>query len=131
MIVGIGVDRVTIARVRHAIDRFGTRFLTRIYTENERRQAEAKGDPARRLAMLFAAKEAIAKALGTGFRRGVTPTSIETIHQPSGQPIVHLHAGAAEMAGQQHIGHVHLSLTDEDGIAIAFAVAESDRAASV
>jgi len=126
MIVGIGVDRVTIDRVRHAIDHFGTRFLSRIYTENERQQAEAKGDPARRLAMLFAAKEAVAKALGTGFRCGVTPTSIETIHQKSGKPMVHLHHGASNVAKKEKIHHIHLSLTDEDGIAIAFAIAESN-----
>jgi len=126
VVVGIGVDRITIARVRRAIDRFGGRFLSRIYTENERRQAEAKGDPARRLAMLFAAKEAVSKALGTGFRKGVTPTSIETIHQSSGKPTVTLHGGAAEVAGQQKISRIHLSLTDEDGIAIAFSIAETD-----
>jgi len=126
MVVGIGVDRVTIARIRTAIDRFGSRFLSRIYTENERRQAEVKGDPARRLAMLFAAKEAVSKALGTGFRHGVTPTSIETIHQGSGKPTVKLHGGAAKIAAQQNISHIHLSLTDEDGIAIAFSIAETD-----
>ncbi|MDX8412925.1 MAG: holo-ACP synthase [Mariprofundales bacterium] len=126
MVVGIGVDRITIARVRAAIDRFGHRFLSRIYTEDELRQAEEKGDPARRLAMLFAAKEAVSKALGTGFRRGVSPTSIETIHQKSGKPTVTLQGGAAEIAAQQQISRIHLSLTDEDGIAIAFSIAESD-----
>jgi len=125
VVVGIGVDRVTIARVRAAIDRFGNRFLLRIYTEHERRQAESKGDPARRLAMLFAAKEAVAKALGTGFRRGVTPIAIETIHQASGQPQIHLHGAATTVANAQGIARIHLSLTDEEGIAIAFAVAET------
>ncbi len=130
MIVGIGVDRVAIGRVRDAVDRFGSRFLARIYTEHEQRQAAAKGDPARRLAMLFAAKEAVSKALGTGFRHGVAPSTIETVHQPSGKPVVRLHGGAATAARRQAITQIHLSLTDEDGTAMAFAVAESDATAA-
>ncbi len=125
MIAGIGVDRITIARVRAAIDRFGPRFLERIYTETEREQAERKGDPARRLAMLFAAKEAVAKALGTGFRDGVAANGIETIHQRSGAPTIQLHGTAARIAEARGIASVHISLTDEDGVAIAFAVAET------
>ncbi|MDQ6963394.1 MAG: holo-ACP synthase [Mariprofundales bacterium] len=126
MVIGIGIDRVTIARVERAIDRFGSRFLDRIYTDIECQQAKERGNPARRLAMLFAAKEAVAKALGTGFRQGVTPTSIETIHQRSGKPVVQLHGGAAAAARQQNISYIHISLTDEDGVAIALSIAESD-----
>ncbi|RMH51298.1 MAG: holo-[acyl-carrier-protein] synthase [Zetaproteobacteria bacterium] len=124
MIIGIGVDRLTIERVRRAADRFGPRFRRRIFTREELRQADAKGDPERRLAMLFAAKEAVAKALGTGFRGGVTARSIETIHLESGAPQVRLHDGAARAAARLGVRRLHLSLTDEAGVAIAFAIAE-------
>jgi len=121
---GIGVDRVLIARIEHAIERFGERFLQRIYTAAEIAQAKAKGNPDRRFAMLFAAKEAVSKALGSGFHQGVAPRDIETIHQPSGKPAITLHGGAAAIAEKHGITAVHVSLTDDDGVAMAFAIAE-------
>jgi holo-[acyl-carrier protein] synthase len=124
-IVGIGVDRIRIARVEASLERFGERFMRRVYGEDEIAQALAKGNPARRFAMLFAAKEAVAKALGTGFHQGVAPHHIETIHQPSGKPEIVLHAGALAAARRADIACVHVSLSDDDGIAVAFAVAES------
>jgi len=125
VIVGIGTDRLLISRVAQALERFGTRFEQRVFTEHELRQAEARGNTARRLAMLFAAKEAVAKALGTGFHQGVAARHIETIHQPSGKPEVFLHDGAADAAQRLGVGRVHVSLTDDDGVAMAFAIAES------
>jgi len=124
-IVGIGVDRIVIERVNRSYERFGERFVNRIYTDAEHRQALAKGNAARRLAMLFAAKEAVSKALGTGFHQGVTPKLIETIHQPSGKPEIHLYGSAREKAEALGISQVHVSLTDDDGVAMAFAIAES------
>jgi len=124
LIAGIGTDRVVIARIERSIERFGQRFLQRVYTNAEIEQAMAKGNPARRFAMLFAAKEAASKALSTGFHQGVAPCHIETIHQPSGKPVIHLYAGAAAAASRQGISVVHISLTDDDGIAMAFAIAE-------
>ena len=124
MIAGIGTDRVLILRVEQALQRYGEKFEQRVYTAEELRQARAKGNTARRLAMLFAAKEAVAKALGTGFHQGVAACHIETIHQPSGKPEVHLYKGAAEAAKRLGVGRVHVSLTDDDGVAMAFAVAE-------
>jgi len=121
---GIGVDRVLISRIEQSYERFGQRFLDRIYTAAEIEQAQAKGNPCRRFAMLFAAKEAVSKALGTGFHQGVAPGHIETIHQLSGKPEVTLYAGAAAAADKQGITAVHLSLTDDDGVAMAFAIAE-------
>lgn len=123
-IAGIGVDRVVIARIDRSVERFGARFLQRIYTDAEIAQAQAKGNPSRRFAMLFAAKEAVSKALGTGFHQGVAPRDIETIHLPSGKPAVTLHGGARRTAEKQGVSVVHLSLTDDDGVAMAFAVAE-------
>jgi len=124
-IFGIGTDRVVIARIAASLERFGDRFVERVYTEAEVEQARAKGNVARRLAMLFAAKEAASKALGTGFRHGITLRDIETIHQASGKPEITLHGVAATMAAELGIQTVHLSLTDDDGIAMAFAIAES------
>jgi holo-[acyl-carrier protein] synthase len=125
MISGIGVDQLVIARIERSLSRHGDRFIQRIYSEAEIEQAQAKGNPARRFAMLFAAKEAVSKALGTGFRQGVSPSHIETIHQPSGKPEVTLHAGAKAAAERQGICNVHISLSDDDGIAMAFAIAEN------
>jgi len=124
-IIGIGTDRVVVARIRASLERFGDRFVQRVYTQHEYEQAHAKGDLARRLAMLFAAKEAVAKALGTGFHQGVTPKLIETIHQSTGKPECCLHGAAEAAASRLGVDTVHISLTDDDGIAMAFAVAEA------
>ncbi|MDQ6972197.1 MAG: holo-ACP synthase [Mariprofundaceae bacterium] len=125
MIVGIGTDRVLIERIERSLVRFGERFEQRVYTDEELRQARAKGHKARRLAMLFAAKEAVSKSLGTGFHQGVAPGDIETVHQASGKPEVFLHGGAQAAAQRIGVDRVHVSLTDDDGVAMAFAVAES------
>jgi len=124
-IVGIGVDRILVSRVESSLDRFGERFVQRVYTEAEAKQANAKGNAARRFAMLFAAKEAVSKALGTGFHQGVAPQHIETIHQLSGKPEITLHAGARAEADRLGITAVHISLSDDDGVAMAFAIAEA------
>ena len=124
-IVGIGTDRVVIARIASSLERFGEKFIERVFTEEEYRQASHKNNTARRLAMLFAAKEAVSKALGTGFHQGVAPSHIETIHQPSGKPEVFLYGGAAVHASKLGITKVHVSLSDDGGVAVAFAVAES------
>jgi len=126
LIVGVGVDRVVIARIEAALARFGDRFTRRVYTEAEITQAYAKGNPARRLAMVFAAKEAVSKALGTGFRGGIAMQQIETLHQPTGKPEITLHGVAQTTADALHIRRVHVSLTDDGGIAMAFAMAESE-----
>jgi len=123
-IIGIGVDRIRIARIESSLERFGDRFIGRVYTSGEIRQARSKGNLARRLAMLFASKEAVSKALATGFKQGVAPIHIETIHQPSGKPEIHLHHGAKDAAAGLKVAAVHVSLTDDDGVAMAFAIAE-------
>jgi len=124
LIVGIGVDRIAIDRIEAVLSRHGERFVQRVFSAKETEQARAKGNPARRFAMLFAAKEAVSKALGTGFRQGVTLKSIETIHQASGKPEITLHGAAQTRADVLNIHRVHISLTDDDGVAMAFAVAE-------
>lgn len=124
IIAGIGVDRILIERIASSYERFGERFVNRVYTDAEHDQALSRGNPGRRLAMLFAAKEAVSKALGTGFHQGVTPKMIETIHQPSGKPEIFLHGAALQHARALGVIRVHVSLTDDDGVAMAFAVAE-------
>ncbi|MBF0281839.1 MAG: holo-ACP synthase [Zetaproteobacteria bacterium] len=125
MIVGIGVDRIAIARVANTYARFQHQFVARIFTPLEFEQANERSTITRRLAMFFAAKEAVAKALGTGFSQGVAPKMIETRYLSSGQPTIILHGMAAEIATRKGIAHIHISLTDDEGIAQAFAVAEA------
>ena len=127
MIAGVGIDRILIARVAGSLERFGDRFMQRVYTEDEIMQSLARGNPARRFAMLFAAKEAVSKALGTGFHQGVAPHHIETIHLPSGKPEITLYAGAKDAAVRLGVVRVHVSLSDDDGVAMAFAIAETDK----
>lgn len=123
-IVGIGVDRIGISRIESSLERFGDHFIRRVYTPDEIRQARLKDNFAGRLAMLFAAKEAVAKALATGFRQGVAPIYIETVHQHSGKPEINLYHGAKAAAARLNVSAMHVSLTDDDGVAMAFAVAE-------
>lgn len=125
-IIGIGTDLIAIDRVANSIERFGEKFLDRVYTRKELEQARAKGNVARRLAMLFAAKEAVVKAMGTGFRHGIRLHDIETIHLTSGKPEISLHGTAAALSSKFGIKAMHISLTDDDGIAMAFAIAEGD-----
>jgi len=123
MIVGIGVDRVVISRIRGSLARFSDRFVTRVYTAAEYDLAQKKGVE-RRLAMFFAAKEAVSKALGTGFV-GFGMKDIEVTYEESGKPNIILHAGASMQAECLGITTIHISLTDDEGVAMAFAVAES------
>src|SRR5271167_3326197 len=95
MIIGIGSDIVDIRRIEHTIERFGERFLERIYTAAERRKAESRTAAAATYAKRFAAKEACAKALGTGFRAGVFFRDLGVVNLPSGRPTMALTGGAA------------------------------------
>ncbi|RMH60401.1 MAG: holo-[acyl-carrier-protein] synthase [Zetaproteobacteria bacterium] len=121
---GVGVDRIRIDRIAASLRRFGARFERRVYAEGEVIRARLRGNPSRRYAMLFAGKEAVAKALGTGFAQGVAPRHIEIVHQASGKPEVVLHAAARQVAARLGVVRVHVSMSDDDGVAMAFAVAE-------
>ncbi len=126
MILGIGTDLVDVRRVEQTLARFGDRFVGRCYTEDERRAAEARRHPAHRYAMFFAAKEACAKALGTGFRRGVFWRDLRVSHLRSGKPVITLAGGAAvrlsELVPDGMVPQVELSLTDELPMAHAVVV---------
>ncbi len=129
MIVGIGSDLTDIRRIQDTLDRFGERFMERIFTPLERERSLRKADPAASFAKRFAAKEACAKALGTGMRRGVFWRDMGVVNLRSGQPTMALTGGAAEqLARLVAIGRtaaIHLSLTDDHPYAQAFVIIES------
>ncbi len=119
MILGLGSDICDIRRIEKALERFGDRFLARVFTQTERMRAERRSGQNRAgtYAKRFAAKEACAKALGTGFARGVFMSDLGVVNLPSGQPTVRLVGGAAtrlaEMVPSGSIARVDLTMTDE------------------
>jgi holo-[acyl-carrier protein] synthase len=130
VIIGIGSDLTDIRRIQGSLDRFGERFTRRIFTDIERARSEAKPDRAASYAKRFAAKEACAKALGTGVpRRGVSWADMGVVNLPSGKPTLALTNGAAERLaalippGSKAV--IHLSLTDDHPYAQAFVVIEA------
>ncbi len=123
MILGIGLDVAEIPRIRDSLERFGERFTSRVLTPAEA-AAMPQSDPAPYVAARFAAKEAAAKALGTGFAEGVTQTSIEVLSLPSGAPTLRLHGKALELAGSMGVQKIHLSLTHGRDIAAATVILE-------
>ncbi len=131
MIIGLGSDLCDIRRIQDSLDRFGDRFTHRLYTEGERARSERKTDRAASYAKRFAAKEACAKALGTGIRRGVFWRDMGVVNMRSGQPTMALTGGAADrLAAMTPPGHeavIHLTLTDEIPYAQAFVVIEAIR----
>jgi holo-[acyl-carrier protein] synthase len=129
VILGIGSDLTDIRRIENTLERFGARFVNRIFTDLERIRSDRKPNPAASYAKRFAAKEACAKALGTGMRRGVFWKDMGVENARSGQPTMKLTGGAAARlaellpAGQR--GVIHLSLTDDHPYAQAFVVIEA------
>lgn len=129
MIIGLGSDLCDIRRIQKSLDRFGERFVERIYTDLERDRSEPKLDRAASYAKRFAAKEACAKALGTGMARGVFWRDMGVVNLPSGKPTLALSGGAAEQlarmvpAGKKAV--IHLSLTDDHPYAQAFVIIEA------
>jgi holo-[acyl-carrier protein] synthase len=129
VIVGVGSDLSDIRRIQASLDRFGPRFTHRIFTEVERTRSERKPDAASSYAKRFAAKEACAKALGTGMRRGVFWRDLGVVNMRSGQPTMALTGGAAtrlaEITPAGHSAVIHLSLTDDHPYAQAFVIIEA------
>ena len=129
MILGIGSDLCDIRRIEHSLERFGDRFTHRIYTEGERAQERPPRRPRASYARRFAAKEACAKALGTGLSQGVFWRDMEVVNLPSGRPTMRLTGGALErlqaMTPQGHKAVVHVSLTDDPPMAQAFVIIEA------
>ncbi len=121
MIVGIGSDLIDIRRIRNTLDRFGDRFTHRCFTDVERARAEHRRRRAETYAKRFAAKEACAKALGTGFRRGVYWRDMGVVNLPGGKPTMALTGGAArrlaELVPEGMEGRIDVSITDEPPLA--------------
>lgn len=126
MILGIGNDICDIRRVEKTLERFGKRFLAKVFTAEEQRKALSRAHPARTLAKRFAAKEAMSKALGTGFQAGVHLRDIGVVNAPTGRPTVVLTGGAARhLAGMTPPGYtarIDLTLTDEYPLAEAIVI---------
>lgn len=125
MMVGLGTDLIETRRVQASMDRFGKRFLQRIYTAGEIAYCLSKKNAAESFAARFAAKEAGAKALGTGISRGVSWKELEVRREASGRPTLHLSGRAAELAQALGVRRVQLSLTHTRELAMAVVVAEN------
>ena len=129
MILGLGSDLMDIRRIQDSLDRFGDRFVQRLFTEVEQTRSERKVDRAASYAKRFAAKEACSKALGTGIRHGVFWRDMGVINQRSGKPTMALTGGAAErLAALTPPGHtavIHLTLTDDHPMAMAVVIIEA------
>ncbi len=121
MIESIGVDIAEVARIQQAVDRWGRRFLEKVFTPSEVAFCEGRPNRYQSYAARFAAKEAVSKCLGTGFKRGVAPGQIEIVDNEQSRPSVRLHGRAAEHGAGRTI---HLSLSHDRTVVVAMAVME-------
>ena len=131
MIVGIGSDLCNIERIQNSLDRWGDKFLNRVFTEVERKKAASRPHTtAGTLAKRFAAKEAFSKAVGTGFKRGVFMRDIGVVNRPSGEPTLHLTGGAKErldaMVPEGQSPRIFLTMTDDYPFAQAFVIISAE-----
>jgi holo-[acyl-carrier protein] synthase len=126
MIVGTGVDITEVKRIEAAVQRFGGRFLKRVFTPAEVSYCMGKTNAAERLAARFAAKEAGMKAIGTGLRHGITWHDVEVVRLPGQRPVLKFSGKAAEFAARLGCKRTHLSLSHTADQAIAHVILESD-----
>jgi holo-[acyl-carrier protein] synthase len=122
MIKGIGTDIVKLSRIEASIEKFGETFAKRILHAGEYEIFQSHAQPIAYLAKRFAAKEALVKALATGFRQGITLSDIQVVNNEQGKPDIKLHGKARELAEKNNITTIHLSLSDEKDVALAFVV---------
>jgi holo-[acyl-carrier protein] synthase len=125
MIIGTGIDIAEVPRIRHSIERFGDRFIKRIYTAGEIRYCDSKANRVERYAARFAAKEAAMKALGTGWSRGVRWRDCEVSRLPGGRPTILFHGKAGEIAASLGVNNAALSISHTEEQAIAQVILES------
>jgi holo-[acyl-carrier protein] synthase len=129
MIIGLGSDLIDIRRIQRSLDRYGERFTGRVFTAVERAKSDRRRERAASYAKRFAAKEACAKALGTGLARGVFWRDMGVVNLPGGKPTMQLSNGAAarlaELTPPGHRAVVHLTITDDFPLAQAFVVIEA------
>ena len=124
-VIGIGVDLVEVSRIQHSLDRFGERFMKRVFTEGEIAYCVSMKFPARHFAARFAAKEAAMKAIGTGLRRGVSWQDFEIGREPGGRPTILINGKAAEFAAKLGMKRAALSITHTKEQALAQVILES------
>ena len=131
MILGLGNDIIDIRRVERTIERYGDRFLSRVFTDIERRKSDGRAGRAASYAKRFAAKEACAKALGTGFRQGVFWRDMGVVNLPSGRPTLELTGGAlqalAHLTPEGHEVRIDLTITDDFPMAQAIVIISAHR----
>ena len=131
MILGLGNDIIDIRRVERTIERYGDRFLSRVFTEIERRKSDGRAGRAASYAKRFAAKEACAKALGTGFRHGVFWRDMGVVNLPSGRPTLELTGGAlkalVDLTPEGHDVRIDLTITDDFPMAQAIVIISAFR----
>ncbi len=129
MIIGLGSDLIQIHRVEQTLAKYGDRFVNRCFTEIERQKSDRRAQRAASYAKRFAAKEACSKALGTGLNFGVYWRDMGVVNLPSGKPTMQLTNGAAKVLAHLvpagHTPHIHLSITDDGGMAQAFVIIEA------
>jgi holo-[acyl-carrier protein] synthase len=124
MIVGTGIDLAEVARIRASIERFGDKFIQRIFTPLEIAYVERKANRYERYAARFAAKEAGMKAIGTGWRRGVTWRDFEVANLPTGKPTLRMYGVAAQIAERLPVRNVSLSMTHTAELGMAHVILE-------
>ena len=127
MILGIGSDLVHVERIRNSIAQYGERFVTRVYTDKERAYSLSKSNSAERFAARFAAKEAGMKAIGTGWRGGVTWKDFEVMNESSGRPVLRLAGIALQVANRMGVEHISISLSHTADLALAVVIVEGSR----
>ena len=124
MIYGIGVDIVKISRMEKVIQRWGDRFIQRVFLPKEAETCYHRPSPFSAIALRFAAKEAFSKALGIGMRKGLRWRGIEVFNSPSGKPNLRLHGKALDICQDERISGIYLSLSDDGDYGIAMIVVE-------
>ena len=124
-VLGVGVDIVETGRIEHSLERFGERFLHRVFTAGEIAYCQSMKYPARHFAARFAAKEAVSKAFGTGIGKSMGWKDIDVHREGSGQPFVVLEDGAKQLASERNVSAVWISLSHTEHNAAAMAVLES------
>lgn len=129
MIIGLGNDMVDIRRIEQTLERYGSRFVARIFTDIEQKKSDRRAQRAASYAKRFAAKEACSKALGTGFRRGVFWKDMGVVNEPSGRPTLQLTGGAKEQLERitpaGHTARIQLTITDDFPYAQAVVIIEA------
>jgi holo-[acyl-carrier protein] synthase len=124
MIYGVGIDVVDVSRIEKALERWGDRFIKRVYTPSERTYCQGRARSAARFALRFAAKEAFVKALGVGLTEGIRFPFIEVMNASNGRPCLNLYGRAKECCKEKGVERSFLSLSDDGPTAVAVVVLE-------